>query len=511
LGIAPERNVLLAAIVAAAATLVGIALVAVQSGAAAGRFVPGPTGDPLHANILVLCMSVTATAWVGIASLRLAQPGVAGRACGTTDGAADANVSQHPLWQAATHQRFDAALAVAAATRTGAALFVVDIDRYRALISMHGSLVADDMLHAFADRLAALVPRAATLSALSGDAFGIVLPHADLDDAGYAADALLAALARPLVAGGSETYLAASIGVAVAPAHGATADALLRAALLAVGQAKAAGGDTWRMFEAGLRTAVADRRTLHAELRHGLDTGQFVPFYQPIVSLAHNSIVGMEVLARWRHPERGLLTPDLFIRQMEEQHLCAPLSLSLLRQVSEDARHWPGHWTFAFNASPGQLGELLNFVRGPVPLPASMLAPSRIELEVTETALIDDMPLARRVVQAMHRGGAKVVLDDFGTGYANVLQLRELPFDRIKIDRQFITDMALSARTDACVNAMLGLARALGATVIAEGVEDAATAQKLRGMGCDFAQGFFYGAPMPAAEVSSLGPTVLAA
>jgi EAL domain-containing protein (putative c-di-GMP-specific phosphodiesterase class I) len=238
-----------------------------------------------------------------------------------------------------------------------------------------------------------------------------------------------------------------------------------------------------------------------AALQRGLDRGHFVPFYQPIVALATGEIVGMEVVARWNHPERGLLTPDRFIHLMEAELLCAELSLCLLAQVIADAGAWPPQWSFAFNVSGAQLRELPAFIARAAD---GLLQPRRIELEVTETVLIEDVVQAREVVEAIHRSGARMVLDDFGTGYANFRQLRALPFDRIKIDRGFIADLIADPRTQACVLAMLGLAHSLDATVTAEGVGDEVTVRKLRDMGCDFAQGFHYAPPLPAAAIAGL-------
>lgn len=247
--------------------------------------------------------------------------------------------------------------------------------------------------------------------------------------------------------------------------------------------------------------ACADAQPTGAALRAALQAGEFIPYYQPIVSLSSHKVTGFEILARWNHPSLGLLPPDRFIHAMEADKLCAALSLSLLGQVIADARFWPPAWSFAFNASASQLQEMLDFVRDPAALPGGMLDPRRIELEITESILIEDMELARRVVRTMHKGGTKVVLDDFGTGYANFRQLRQLPFDRIKIDRSFVANLCADPRSAACLQAMVGMAHSLNATVIAEGVEDERTARRLRSLGCDFAQGYFYSRPRPAAEV----------
>ncbi len=460
----------------------------------------------VHPGVLLFCCGVAIIAWSLAASRRLARLRVLPRAkpLQLTSSTHERGLEQAALFSPAAAERFARTLAAALAPPAPAAVLVVDIEGFSTLRWTCGGDEANGLAGKVGQLLIGLTPPGASVAWLAADEFAMLLPNCGDAAARAAAAHMLTSLCRPVSLDGRDVDVAASIGVAMAPAHGATAESLLSAARLAVALAKADGGRDWRMFDSAQCQAAQDRTTLRAELRPALEAGQFVPYYQPIVSLLTGEIVGMEVLARWHHPQRGLLAPDMFIHMMEEHRLCAALSLCLLRQVVADAASWPQAWTFAFNASACQLRELQAFITDALLRSDGAMAPHRIELEVTETALIEDMGLARMAVQSMHRSGVKVVLDDFGTGYANFLHLRELPFDRIKIDRSFVADMQLSARTDACLKAMLSLARSLGASVIAEGVENEAAESKLRSMGCDFGQGFYYAPPVPAEGVPLL-------
>lgn len=395
-------------------------------------------------------------------------------------------------------------VAAAIAVAGGAAMLVVDIDGLRRVHLEFGERAAAEVRNQFGRRLAEASPPGGQSWCLGNDEFAMVVPAlAGALWTEFAAK-LLERLCKPFRLPATVLDISASIGIALAPVHGDSAGALLHAGRLAVALAKAEGGRAVRVFDTKLCEAAETRAGLRGALRPALEAGEFVPYYQPIVCLRSGQITGLEVLARWNHPRRGLLAPEQFIAIMEEQHLCADLSLALLRQVVVDSKWFPGGWTFAFNASPGQLRGLLEFITRPDWLGHDAFDARRLELELTETIMIRDMALAREVIASMHRIGAKAVLDDFGTGFANVSILHELPFDKVKIDRGFVRDMMQSARAASCVRAMLGLARDLGASVVAEGVEDAPTLWRLRAMGCDFAQGYYYAPPLPAEEMRAM-------
>jgi len=409
--------------------------------------------------------------------------------------------SLDPLTGLPNRAKFRDAITSMLAAGLPGGLLVMDLDGLRTVPHGDNASLSDVLLQEFAGSLSSLAPVTSHLARLQGDEFAVLVPGADAKLLESEAGLLLRGLSAPFALAGRRFELPVSIGAAVLPDHGNNFEGALRAALLALQQAKAAGGGACRVFDPALASAVETRSELRAEFRAALAAGQVVPYYQPIVSLRHGDVVGFEVLARWCHPQRGVLAPDLFIPLAEEQRLLDKLSLCLLSQVIVDAKHWPTDWTFAFNAAPSQLRGLVEFVRDRKQIPAGMLDPRRLELELTENALIKDIDLARQLVTAMHRHGSKVVLDDFGTGYANFLHLRDIPFDRIKIDRAFIRDMLNDRRNEACVRAMLALGQSLSVSVTAEGVETAAAATRLRDMGCDFAQGYYFSRPIPASAV----------
>jgi diguanylate cyclase (GGDEF)-like protein len=450
-----------------------------------------------HTDTLLFCSLVALLAWALLDRARRFEP-----APNTAEGDRRAEpLSRDPLTGLPSRAAFREAITSVLSAGLPGGLLIIDVDGLQTLPHGDAASLGDVLLQEFAGSLSSLAPVTSHVARLQGEEFAVLVPGVDAATLQNEAGLLLRGLSAPFALAGRRFELPVSIGAALLPDHGNNFEGAMRAALLALQQAKTAGGGAWQMFEPALASAVEARSELRAEFRAALGAGQIVPYYQPIVELADGRVKGFEVLARWRHPERGVLAPDLFIPVAEELRLLAELSLSLLRQVVADSKSWPTSWTFAFNASPSQLPDLLEFVRNPPNLPDDMLDPARLELELTENALIKDMDLARDVIGAMHAWGTKVVLDDFGTGYANFLHLRDIPFDRFKIDKAFIKDMLTDTRTEACVRAMLALGKSLGVTVTAEGVETAAIAARLRDMGCDFAQGYHFSPPIPASAV----------
>jgi diguanylate cyclase (GGDEF)-like protein len=507
------------AMICGGAALFGVLLVTAGSQPLTALLRLHRTETAWHPETELLWHDIQSLAWVLFCAVVpvIALAVLAGRLSGLRAAARAATPAGMPLVDALTDLPSRAVFREAlvgklAAGRMGG-LLIMELEGFQAIRMSHGTVLADWLLRAFATRLRAKAPATAHATRLRGDEFAVLLLGMDCAAVMQEATHLHRALSVPFPLGGHNFTLSMSIGVALLPDHCDSFDSAMNAGLVALAAAKAAGGGTWRLFDAALGSAAKARAQLRTEFRAALSGGQLVPWYQPIVDLRLGTVVGFEVLARWDHPERGLLLPDNFIALAEEQNLCAELSWNLLRQVSVDARSWPPAWRFAFNASPGQLRELLTFAAGPAGNSPDLLPPPQIELELTETALIVDMELARRVVRAMHQRGTRVALDDFGTGYANFLHLREIPFDCIKIDRSFIKDMLTDSRTTACVAAMLSLGRSLGVQMTAEGVETEAAAAHLRDLGCDFGQGYYFSRPVPASEVGrfAAGPLMVAA
>jgi len=383
-----------------------------------------------------------------------------------------------------------------------AALLVIDLDNFADINSTYGDSTGDNLLCAFADRLRTIANQRDRVGRLDGDEFALVFDKPDdLRKLDEAAAFVLARLSEPCPASGILLDMAVSIGVALAPEHGTTTETLLRAARLALRHARAAGGSTWRLCGTEDSEKLFLRTAQRAELSQAIETGQIIPWYQPIVQLPEGTIAKFEVLARWNHPKMGLLEPDHFIPWAEEMGLAGPLSMALLRQVALDLQEWPENFRFAINVSAGQLRELITFVRDQPGDWQRRMDLSRLDVEITETALMRDRKLVAELIDALHENGAQAGIDNFGSGYSNFFHLRELPFDTIKIGKTFISDMLEDPRAEACVMAMIWLGHGLGTSMIADGVETEAAADRLAKMGCHFAQGFLYARPVPAAEV----------
>ena len=394
------------------------------------------------------------------------------------------------------------------AARAPAALFMLRLDNLQEIIADHGHRAGECVLVAVADRLRKLWPTE-RWSRLIGDDLGSVLGSVEgAAQLEAAALVILRSVEEPILTFEGELVCKASLGITRIPGQAARCDAdagtTILAALSAVRKASAAGGSQWMLFDLEQQRAEILRDSVKEELRVAIETGQIIPYYQPIVDLRTGDIVGLEVLARWEHPTRGVLPPDLFIPLAEEMKVAGLVSQTLMRRVIADARYWPNSLYFAFNASPGQLRELINFIKVPPSWPEGSLDPRRLEIEITESALIEDLEVARSVIELLQAAGTRVVLDDFGIGYSNFFHLRELPFDKIKIDKSFVLDLGLDPRADACVRTMIALGKSLDIEMVAEGVEKGRIANYVADLGCRYGQGYLYSAPVSADAVSVL-------
>jgi diguanylate cyclase (GGDEF)-like protein len=386
-----------------------------------------------------------------------------------------------------------------------AALLVIDLDHFGNVNIIHGDTAGDEVLCVVADRLRALAGLGNHAARLDGDGFALLLEEADsLEDLDAACDRILHSLTAPYPAAGQLIDLRLRIGVARAPDHGEGAATLLRAAHMALDHARAAGGSRWCAAGADLAGALGRGHKLRGQLRRAIAEGQVIPWYQPIVRLPGGDIESFEVLARWHHPEHGLLTPDRFVPLAEEMGLAGQLSMALLRQVSLDCAAWPETCRFAFNVSAGQVRELIGFLNTQPGEWQRRVDLSRLDVEITECALMTDRAMARELIDTLHEHGARAGLDNFGSGVSNFSFLRDMPFDSIKIGKVFVQTMLADPRAEACVLSMLWLGHGLDVDVVADGVEDAGTAERLADLGCTLAQGFFYARPVPADEVAPL-------
>jgi len=387
------------------------------------------------------------------------------------------------------------------AVREGTSLAVVcvDVDRFQDVNETFGHATGDALLRELASRLAAIVRNDDTLARLGGDEFGILCEVVG-GEAGVAKAVarMMRAFETPVELEGRSLHVAASLGVALSGGTGATAEALLRDADLAMHRAKERPGTAYELFDRGMRRRVVERLELERGLRRALELDELVLHYQPLVTLRDRRIAGFEALVRWQHPERGLVPPNEFIPVAEETGLIVPLGRWVLEQACRTAARWPGY--VSVNLSSRQLsapGLAEDIARA---LKQAGIEPERLALELTESVLIEET----EAVEGLRALGVKLMLDDFGTGYSTLDYVRRFPPDAIKIDRSFIAPLADDAGARHIVQAIVGMAAGLGIGVIAEGVETEAHAVALTEIGCEVAQGFGLARPAPAEAIERL-------
>jgi diguanylate cyclase (GGDEF)-like protein len=392
-------------------------------------------------------------------------------------------------------------------SRRGAsfALLCLDLDAFKDVNDSFGHPVGDMLLQAVTARLRQETRETDTVARLGGDEFAIIQAGAEQPAAAIAlAERLVARLAEPFDLDIHQAAIGVSIGIAMLPGDGEDADTALKNADLALYRAKADGRGTFRFFEPAMDAAMQRRSALVRDLRHGLEIGQFELFYQPIMDKQAARIQSFEALIRWRHPERGLVLPDEFIPVTEEIGLIRPLGAWVLAKACADAMQWPERISVAVNLSSVQFinGNLLQDVRQA--LWASGLPPHRLELEVTETVLIQNSEATLALLNELKALGVSIALDDFGAGYSSLGYLRKFPFDRVKIDKSFVHDLRFSGDATAIVRSVTRLCQALGMATTAEGVETAQQFDGVQANGCTHVQGYLFSRPVPAADIPAL-------
>lgn len=402
------------------------------------------------------------------------------------------------------HERLELALAFARRGRL-IALHCLDLDQFKTVNDTLGHPVGDCLLQSVAQRLAGQVRDVDTFARLGGDEFGIIQTAIDKpSDAAGLANRVIEIMDRPFVIGGHDICINASIGIALSPQDGTDADTLLKNADLALYRAKVDGRRTWRLFQADMDTELQARRSMEMELRTALACGQFELFYQPLIAVATRSPSGFEALLRWRHPTKGLVSPATFIPLAEETGLIVPIGDWVLRTACATAMTWPGHLRVAVNLSPVQFGSRDIIAMVTAALRQSGLPPERLELEITESAMMAETSATVATLHAFRSLGVHIAMDDFGTGYSSLSYLRRFPFDRIKIDQSFIRELGRQRDCGAIVRAIISLSRELGIAVTAEGVE---TPEQLRALvlaRCTDLQGYLFSPPVPQQDVRGL-------
>jgi diguanylate cyclase (GGDEF)-like protein len=380
-------------------------------------------------------------------------------------------------------------------------LYVVDLDRFKLLNDTLGHHAGDLFLAEVGERLRANAGPGELVARLGGDEFALISSCAD---PARRAQQLLDLLTQPHTIYGRQVSPGASVGVAAYPDDAAEAGDLQRFADMALYRAKTGGGRRWSAFDAELRQENQRRRTLEADLRRGIPAGEIEPWFQPVVDAKDGRIVGVEVLARWRHPEHGLLLPGAFVPMAEELGLIGRIDEAVFEAGCAAAAPWVAAGLIeqiSFNVSPRDLLDPA-FSRKLIGRLAKTAIPAtNLTVEITETFLLQDLALSRRHIERLNAKGIRIALDDFGTGYSNLRALMHLPIQTVKLDRSLISDIAKDSRVAKLVNSMLHAARALGIRIVAEGVEEEAQAIILRAAGCDRMQGYWFARPMPADQM----------
>jgi diguanylate cyclase (GGDEF)-like protein len=385
------------------------------------------------------------------------------------------------------------------------AVLYIDIDEFKSVNDTLGHLIGDQLLKSVAVSLGRCVRGTDFVARLGGDEFAIVQTAVrTVDDVTELVTRVLDAIRRPYECLGHQVTTDASIGVALAPQHGAELDQILKNADLAMYAAKSAGRRTYRFFEPEMDARVRARRILEMDLRQAIIDGSFEVYYQPSVSLEDNKIVGCEALLRWRHCERGMISPAEFIPVAEETGLIDELGEWVLTTACAEAATWPDDIKLAVNVSPVQFKSGTLALKIVAALAASGLQASRLELEITEAVLIRDDEAALAILHQLRAIGVRIALDDFGTGYSSLSYLQRFPFDKIKIDRCFVNDIAESDGSSCIVQAVVNIAAARHMTTTAEGVETQQQLELLRALGCAEMQGYLFSPARPAAEIRQL-------
>ena len=403
--------------------------------------------------------------------------------------------------------RLDEALARARRGGGGFAVLYLDLDRFKAVNDTLGHPVGDALLRAVTGRLRAELREADTAARLGGDEFAVLQAAMDQPlDATSLAQRLIEALAAPYEVEGQHVEIGVSVGIVVASGEGDTADALLKNADLALYRAKADGRGTWRFFEPEMNAHMQARRLMELDLRRALSAEQFELHYQPLVDLGTLRVTGFEALLRWRHPERGLVSPAEFIPLAEEIGLIGPIGEWVLRRACAEAARWPEGVKVAVNLSAVQLragGGLADTVAAV--LRASGLPAARLELEITETAMLQDTEETLATLHRVGTLGVSIAMDDFGTGYSSLSHLRRFPFDKVKIDQSFVRGLGhAGGDCAAIVRAVMGLCASLGIAVTAEGVETEEQLEWLAAEGRAEGQGYLFSRPVPAEAIPGL-------
>jgi len=392
------------------------------------------------------------------------------------------------------------------------AVLCLDLDHFKSVNDTLGHPIGDELLKLVADRLRGCTREPDTIARLGGDEFAIIMTKMQkTSDPAMLARRIRDSIVKPYQIEGHQIITDISIGISIAPDDGTEPDELLKNADMALYGAKADGRGAYRFFELEMDARMKARRDLEMDLRNALVNEEFELYYQPLVNLQTNEITAFEALLRWKHPVRGMISPADFIPIAEETGLIVPLGEWVLNTACAEAVNWPGHVKVAVNLSPAQLTNrnLVHVVK--TALADSGMAAGRLQLEITETVLLQNTFATLARLHELRKLGAQIALDDFGTGYSSLSYLRSFPFDKIKIDQSFIQDMSNGAEPLAIVNAVAGLAKCLNMISTAEGVETQQQMDTVQSMGCTEMQGYLFSRARPAEEIGQFFSAAAAA
>ncbi|GAA4744235.1 hypothetical protein GCM10023264_06910 [Sphingomonas daechungensis] len=413
---------------------------------------------------------------------------------------AERNANTDPATGLANRRELMRALGDLLGSKNSGILLLLDLDHFKRVNDLHGHVAGDQLLKLVAQTLERECPEGSCCARIGGDEFAVMFEGGSTRDAEMVAQTILSKLAKPVDLGNVQVFVSASIGLAEVRRLQKEED-VLRETDFALYAAKRAGRNCFAWFDPELERELTDRVKLEEDIRSGIENGEFIPFFQPLIDLASRELVGFETLARWRSPTRGFLEAESFIEAAEKTGLIGPLTMKVIEQALNEAREWPGHLKMAVNISPvqfrdPQLAQHIMKLITEAGFPAH-----RLEVEITEASLLEDRDQVLSTIQSLKNVGISISLDDFGTGYASLAQVNNLPVDRIKIDKSFISTIVKSEQTAAIVNTITSLGHTLNVPITAEGIESEQVRNELGKYGCAEGQGYLFGRPLSADTV----------
>lgn len=401
-------------------------------------------------------------------------------------------------------EEMDRALALSRRGETFA-VFCVDLDHFKSVNDTLGHPIGDALLREVAERLKSCLRDTDTVARLGGDEFAILQIGGEQPlGSTLLAERIITSLGQPYDISGHQVVIGASVGIALAPHDGDDADQLLKNADMALYRSKNDGRGTHRYFEPEMDAKMQARRALELDLRRALVNQEFEIYYQPLINLNDNEVCGFEALLRWKHPTRGMVSPADFIPLAEEIGIINAIGAWVLKRACLEAATWPSHVKVAVNLSPAQFRSKTLLLDVVAALGASSLPASRLELEITETVMLQDTDTTLATLYQLRELGVRISMDDFGTGYSSLSYLRKFPFDKIKIDQSFIRDISAEDESVAIIRAVAGLGTSFGMATTAEGVETRDQLKRLREEGCTEVQGYLFSPPKPAKEIKAM-------